>query len=778
MNKKQYALMDWEAIESIIYADCAHPFEVLGVNEIKKEKLLQCFFPEAESVNVLLISKGHKTCIEMEKVDDTGFFALFVSSKVFDKYEFEVKYEGRDAITVKDPYAFFPSFDEKKAASFIKGTNYSAADLFGAAVKTINGEKGILFTVYAPEAKRVSVVGEFNSWDGRRHIMEKNDRTGVFSLFIPGYESLEYKYEIQCKGAVTLKSDPYAKLQNGDMSYVSKNEYKWNDEEYRKALNGTDRGKRFRNIYELDLSAVSEKGILTDDVIEKTVERIVKMKYDSVHLLPFAPLDCDKSDRYHFIGMFAQSTEFGSPDAVKRFVDACHKSNLPVMFDFCISYFSADENSLSSFDGTGMFEHSDLRRGFIPALKGYSFRFSNPVVESFLFSALTYMLDEYHFDGLCVPDMAALLYLDFGKKNGQYIKNEEGGNTNTEGILFVKKMNAFLDKKYPNCVRMASLNAVWSKVTGRDSLGFDFVTNAGFKDNLYSYLQFGTGYRREYYDLLVKDLQYANNEDFVISLSAKDNSVDGLSFISSLAGDREQKFANARLGLAYRVFYPGRKETFMGIDEGSENPYKPATFDASVKEDDLMRKEFSTYIAELNDFYAKSFISEPDENSSCMTYINAYDSDRNVVVFERKGKKAEDFCLVFMNFSANDYDGYTAGTSLDGKYKEIFNSDSASYGGKGTVNSALISTDESEYDGRKFSLKVKLPALSLVAFGRRPFTEAEIAKIKEKKRKEIEKFVEKRTKEINAIRDRKIAEANKTADAEIKELKKLLKKDR
>lgn len=774
MNRKQYSLMNWEQIESIIYADCAHPGDVLGLITVGNEKLLQCIFPEAEYVKACLNNKGKKKIVEMEKVDDAGFFALFVTKNVFESYEFIVKYEGLEEKILKDPYAYKVSVKESDIKAFTKGTCLNAKDVFGSHKAEYDNCPGIEFVLYAPEADRVSVVGDFNSWDGRKNIMEKDEKTGVFTHFIPGINRISYKYEITAKGKTSVKADPFALIHDNSVSVFDETEYRWNDASFINTFRKDNTGKMFTNVCEIDLGQfVGLKG-LTKETMKSIVGNIVSYGFDSVKILPFAAMDSSKESRYHFLGLYSVSEEFGNPNVIKEFVDICHEANLPVMFNYCISFFSPDESGLSCFDGICRFEHSDFRRGFIPSLNGFCYRFSNHEVVSFLLSALNYFMTEYHFDGYCVPDMEAMLYLDYGKKNGQFVRNEEGGNTNTEAVEFIKKMNAFATKKFPYAAKMAGLSAVWNDVTGKgnNSLGFDFVTNSGLKNNIVSYLQFDPRFRSEYYELLTSDAEYAFNEKFILPLSSADDSKDGCSFVNSLSGDEDTKYKNAVLGLAYRMFYPGRKETFYNVVFDTMNAYSPLN---KVKDFDKKADKCSYFldnVKNITEFTKKNMFLGDSKVKDSLKFINAYDYEKNVCVLTRTGQKKDEFLLILANFSENSYEKFVCGVPFAGKYRKVFSTDSIE------CTSSLISTEEREYDSCKNALTADLPAMSVEAYVYRPFTEKELKAIEDKKRKEIEKFVEKRKKEIISERDLKIENAKKEADRLLKDLEKMLKNNK
>ncbi len=773
MNKKQYALMNWEQIESICYADCANPFSILGLHTKKKEIILQAFFPEAEKVSVVLNTMdGKKKKIEMEKVDESGFFAVFLTKEKFSSYSYTVDYVNTQCKDILDPYAYPVSFDDKTAASMKRGTNEELMLHLGSHPTKIGNTEGVVFHVYAPNANCVSLLADFNQFKEGAHLMEKNESTGVFSLFIPGAkEGLKYRYAVRGKGAKSVeKTDPFSLYEEVNASVVTKNPSFGKSAKKVKIDNPS-------HFYEVDLfSLLDDKAKTCTDLLPVLIKHCKEYHYHGIHLLNIFEPVATAEDRFHVKGLFAASATLGGPEALGEFIKAFHDEGLFVSFQFPVAFFSSDPAGLHFFDGESLFESSDERVMFSPAFGGYCFDFSKGFVVSYLLSAALYLVNTYHFDGILIPDLAALLYLDYGKNDGEWIPNEYGGNLNLAAVRFIKKLNTKLSKKFPNLYKIASSDGVLSQVTtksGKDSLLFDAVLNTGFENGLVSYLQNDPFFRSEHYYDFTKILEYAFSEEFILPLSHISSSKDFVSLKNRMPGILEDKQNNVILANAFLSVFPGKKWNFMGTDNFCEEAYFANPYALALKEAKGQEKAISC-IKDLFALYHDKTIYHPvNEGKESFEMIKCDDPADNVVIYRRKEGDVSEF--IIFNFSNHEMDKYSFGLPEEGKIKEIFTTDDEKYARAGFVNKNAVSTKEIPMDGFKQSVTVKIPAMGMQIFSYRPFTEKEKAEIEKKKYMEKVRYVEKKKKEIEAERDRLIDEAKKEAERKIKEVEKILK---
>ncbi len=775
MNKKQYQLMEWEKIEAITYADCEHPFEILGLHTVEKERFIQAYYPAAEKVVLNLFKAGTKTSVDMECVDDNGFYCLFVTDYDFDEYSYDVYFEDGEEKDLLDPYAYVPEIDRAEIARVLDGTSLNAEGVLGSKFTKVAGKDGVLFSVYAPNANRVSLVGNFNNWIATANLMEKDSETGVFYLFVPGLkEGQIYQYNISVKGGeCNYKADPFAFLLKGNDSVLC-NLQVGKENTSRKDLKKEETDFGALNIYEADISAALTKDSTKKD-IKAFVTYIKKLKFNCVKLLPFAGMDETKRDRFHALSLFATDYEIGI-NTVTEFINECHKSDLTVVMDLNISFFSTLKNGMGRFDGTALFEHADARIGYQPSYDGFMYQLAGGLSRSYIYSAVKFYIDVYHIDGFAFSNLAPLMYLDYGRS--EYILNEFGGNINLEAVDFIKGLNAYLDENYPDIIKIAEMSAVFENITGspENSLGFDYALNTGFSGEMIEYGRMNPFFKGINYGQLFKHISYAFNENFILPFSYVDAMSDGVSFVSRMCGTREEQFKQAKAFYALRCFYPGKQLTFMNVAAGIEKAY---SFDSKFDyfdEGDALRQGFVKCVADINDFYlSNAILKETDSNPSSLCFVNAYDNKNTIVIFERLGKKENELLLVVANFSANSFEEYRLGAKKPGKYKEIINTDSAVYAGSGISNVKEVVTNEDEYDGRSQSIDICIPPMSVLAFEYIPFTKAEIAAIEERKRKEQIKLLKEKIKEIEDERDKAIALANEIADSKLCELNSQLK---
>ncbi|MBR3040786.1 MAG: alpha amylase C-terminal domain-containing protein [Lachnospiraceae bacterium] len=780
MNKKQYALMNWEQIESIVYADCANPSTVLGLHTRKKEVILQAYFPESTKVFANLYNEATKKTkkVEMELVDESGFYAAFLTKETFTSYTYTVEYANTQKCDIADPYAFHVNVDEKAVASMKRGTNERLSEVFGSKVTEMNKIPGVLFTVYAPGAEKVSILADFNGFKEGCHLMEKNESTGVFALFVPGVkEGCEYRYSIKGKGPKSFeKADPFALCQNKENSVVVKTPA---SNAKKKASKSGVSAKNPMHLYEVDLfSLMDEKTSSVMDLLPVLVKHCKDYSYTGVHLMGFYENAPASNDRMHILGIYGVSKALGGNEVFASFIEGLHEAGLFVSFDFPIAYFAGDSIGLHFFDGEALFESAEERVMYKPTFGGFAFDFSNGFVSSYLLSAALSLIDTYHFDGIRIPDLSALLYLDYGKRDGEWLPNEYGGNLNLAGVRFLKKLNNKLIKSYPNVYKMASSDGVLENVTvksGKDSLLFDAVLNTGFENSLISFLQNDPFYRNEHYYAFSELIRYAFCEEFILPLSYKAASKDFVSMLMRMPGTIEDKVDNVILANAFLTVFPGKKLSFMGTDNFCEEAYQASNYATSMKESRHLLNKLNC-VKDIFALYNEKYILHPEnENASNFTLIKADDPMDSVLIYKRSSADEKETEYVIFNFSNHAMEKYSFGLPKEGKIKEIFTTDDPKYRENGVINKNAIATKEIPMDGFNQSVTVKIPSMGMQIFSYRPFTEKELDEIARKKYMEKVRYVERKKKEIEEEKDRIIAAAVKDAEKKIKELEKILK---
>lgn len=771
MTKKQYAKMDWEAIESIVYSDNAHPYEVLTPQKSGKDTLIQTFLPFADKAEVILDGK-EKTAIEMELVDEEGFFAVFVPGTGKKSYCYKITTKDGETVTVKNPYDFAPVIPKDSFENFVNGSCTDAYRVLGAHTMTLEGEAGVNFAVWAPNALRVSVIGEWNHWDGRVHPMQKLDEYGIFTLFIPDVKAGDvYRFELKVKGnEILLKDDPYAKAFNAD-GYAVVTEsvaFDWKDQDYKK-LEGKKLMSQPVQVCQVSLAEIvneaskGKKKLST--IVKEAVSKFASFGYTHVELEPVMMSSKAKTCAYQTLFYYAVDTACQSGELVKEFVNECHKAGLSVLMDWSVAYFAKDSNGLEWFDGSNLYEHADKRMGYQPIFDANVFRYQCPEVKSFLMSNAYYWLKKYHFDGICFNDLASVLYLDYGRN--EWVANAYGGKENLEFIDFIKELNKQIKADFPGCVTIGNIDAVWADASEKhkNSLGFDFVWNNGFKKDLISYVQTEPSQRAGRLLTMLSGLDYAYNENYILPLSA-DVVQDGM--IKEFPGIVEDNYAAIRAAYAYTMLYPGKKLFCTDV--------KALVEPASKKE---KRSEFAvgfdSFTTEMNKLYAdEKLLYGFDDKEGSLQWIDHKASVANVVTFIRKSGKKNEMLYVVANFSNTEYDELKLIAPCGGKYSEIISTDNEKFGGKGICNAKTIATEEAPYDESINVLTVKAAPMSVSVYAYKPFTAKELADIAEHKRQLRIAYVKAERAKIEKRRDEMIAEAIKDAESRIKELEKLL----
>ncbi len=582
-------MMDWAGIEELVYSEASDPHRLLGAHETEHGVLVQVFIPTAEKVQVNWGGKQY----EMELADEAGFFAVLIPEKKISAYTLTVTYDNATVQEIRDPYVYGQQIPEEKLKEFAAGVCYDIYETLGAHAKTIDGVEGVLFAVWAPCAMRVSVVGDFNLWDGRRHQMQKLGDSGVFELFIPGLgKGTIYKYEVKTRsGDAMLKADPYGtytEMRPNNASVVwDVNGYDWSDKIWMENREKTQGKDKPMSIYEVHLGSWIRKPLEEDEdgdpvagsefynyreLAVRLAEYVREMGYTHVELLPVMEHPLDASWGYQVTGYYAPTSRYGTPEDFQYFMDYMHEHGIGVILDWVPAHFPKDLVGLACFDGTHVYEHADPRQGEHPHWGTLIYNYGRPQVSNFLIANALYWAEKFHADGIRMDAVASMLYLDYGKQDGEWVPNIYGGNENLEAVEFLKHLNSIFKKKHPGAVLIAEESTAWPQVTGdvkEGSLGFDYKWNMGWMNDFLGYMQYDPYFRCHHYGELTFSMLYAYSEDFVLVFS-HDEVVHGKgSMAGKMPGETlEAKYSNLRAAYGYMMTHPGKKLLFMGQDFG------------------------------------------------------------------------------------------------------------------------------------------------------------------------------------------------------------------
>lgn len=750
MEKILYDLMDWAGIEEVVYSEASDPGRLLGEHVIKEGLLIQAFLPNAAKVSV----KIGEESFPMEMADENGFFAVLLEDRLeLVPYHFLVTYEDGDSEEIVDPYSyqFYTAFTEEEVKKFGAGIYYDSYQKFGAHPTVEAGISGVHFAVWAPDAMRVSVVGDFNFWDGRRHQMKKRGPSGIYEIFIPGLKpGTIYKYEIKTKaGDPMLKADPYAnfsELRPNTASVIwDMTDYQWNDGEWiEKRKAAKDRLKDSpMSIYEVHLGSWMQKPVAQDEngddingsqfynyreIAEKLAAYVKEMGYTHVELLPVMEHPLDESWGYQVTGYYAPTSRFGTPDDFKAFMDYMHKEGIGVILDWVPAHFPRDAHGLAAFDGTCLYEHKDPRQGSHPHWGTLIYNYGRPQVSNFLISNALYWAKEFHADGIRMDAVASMLYLDYGKNAGEWIANMYGGNENLEAVEFLKHLNSIFARDTEGAVLIAEESTAWPKVSGDENdggLGFDFKWNMGWMNDFLDYMQCDPYFRHDHYGELTFSMLYAYSEKFVLVFS-HDEVVHGKgSMAGKMPGDtQEKKFANLRTAYGFMMGHPGKKLLFMGQDFGQMDEWnEKESLEWGLLKYDI-HSQMKDYVKALNHLYrTQPALYKMDYEPEGFEWINCTYNDENIVIFERKTDKPEETLLFVCNFVPVEHEKFRLGVPFAGKYKEILNSDAKQFGGSGMVNPRVKMSKKEEWDARENSIVINLAPMSVAVFSCTPYEE-------------------------------------------------------
>ena len=723
-------LLSKEEMEAVINGDHGNVFAVLGIHKDKgsKEVFIRTYHPNTRSIE--LLKKDGTSLGQMTKLDERGFYQINLGAIENFPYKFRIENDNGTIYEQEDAYRFSSILGDIDVYLLAEGNHLEMYKKLGAHVAEMDGVKGVSFAVWAPNAKRVSVVGNFNNWDGRVYAMRKHPSCGVWDIFIPGLDEGEiYKYEIKTQeDYILVKSDPLAfwsEVRPKTASVVyDLNHYHWEDEnwmKYREEYNAFDKPM---SIYEVHLGSWKRKGfngtefLTYRELADNLVPYVVNMGFTHVEFLPLAehPLDC--SWGYQVIGMFSPTSRFGTPDDFRYMIDKFHQAGIAVIMDWVPAHFPKDGHGLVEFDGTHLYEHADPRKGEHLDWGTKIYNYGRTEVCNFLCASALYWLKEYHIDGLRVDAVASMLYLDYSRKSGEWIPNIYGGNENIEAIAFLRKMNELVYGQCKGAVTCAEESTAWpmvSRPTSMGGLGFGYKWNMGWMNDTLRYISHEPIHRKYHHGLLTFGLLYAFNENFILPIS-HDEVVHGKgSMLGKMPGDEWQKFANLRAYYGFMWTHPGKKLLFMGCEFGQDWEWNA---EESLRWHLLqypMYKGMQNCVRDLNLMYkGNAPLYEVDFDYHGFEWIEHSDCDDSVISYIRRGHNPDDYLIVVCNFTPVVRHNFRVGVNEACRYQEIFNSDDKNYWGSGVKNEGLIEVQGQGWNMKPFSIEIVLPPLSTI----------------------------------------------------------------
>lgn len=714
MNKKLYKLMNWPKIEAVEYLEESNPFEILAPKQVGTSTLFQMFYPGAVKVDLLISSSKENKVFPMEEADEMGFFACLVPGKIPSDYEYEISLKDK-SVRMKDAYSYSGyEFTDKEIKKLNAGNSSMAYKLLGAHFTTVNKVKGVKFSLWAPNAVSVSVLGSFNDYTSGVHQMKINEDCGVYELFIPDVSAEDdYVYEVRVNGGYSFKKlDPYATLINEKKTCGFENaEYIFTDDKYIKEQRGAFSSDEPLSVYKINLCDDELKNALKKT--DEFCEYVASMGYTHVELCPVTEKSANDETGYQTLSYYAVDSSIGTGIELKAFINKLHENGVGVVLDWTPAYFAFDDLGMKDFDGTALYEHLDPRKGVHPFLGTRIFNYARPQVSDFLISNLMYWINEYHVDGFLFDSLSSMIYLDYGRGDGEWIANLYGGNENLEALEFIKKAVTAV-KKYDNKLMLiAREDSAYQNVTAAISdngLGFDYKLNEGLSSDYSDYISYDPYFRAHHHSELTFSMVYQYTEKYI-------SEIDLSSLYDIVPGNDTEKLNNIKLTLGYIFAHPGKKLIVKGADSVWTNK----------------NKVLNELIKDLNKLYKKNpALYKLDGADEGFSWINCIDNEKCMLSFLRKTSNENDTMLVVCNF-ANIEQTFNVGTPYAGKYKEVLNTDSKNYGGLNKVNARTLSVSEVGADALPYNIKVKMAPLAVAIFKYTPFTEKEKYVIQKRK---------------------------------------------
>jgi 1,4-alpha-glucan branching enzyme len=705
-------------IARLVRGEHHEPHRVLGPHPQDGQVVIRAWRPDATAVTALVGAER----VELDQVHPAGLFEGAVERSGVPAYQLEVSYAS-GSYTLDDPYRFLPTVGQLDLHLFGEGKHERLWGKLGAHEQVVDGVAGTGFAVWAPNARAVRVVGDFNRWDGRLHPMRSLGASGVWELFVPGVGTgTHYKYElITAAGDLVLKADPMAlatEAPPATASVVYTSQYQWDDQAWMAARPKRQTVSAPISVYEVHLGSW-RKGLSYRELADQLPEYVAEMGFTHVELMPVAEHPYSASWGYQVTGYYAPTARFGTPDDFRYLVDRLHQRGIGVIMDWVPAHFPKDAWALARFDGTALYEHADPRRGEHPDWGSLVFNLGRNEVRNFLIANALYWLGEFHIDGLRVDAVASMLYLDYSRNQGEWLPNRFGGNEDLDAVDFLRSVNIVVYGEHPGAVTVAEESTAWpavSKPVYVGGLGFGFKWNMGWMHDTLEYIAKDPIYRRFHHHQLTFSLMYAFSENFVLPIS-HDEVVHGKrSLTGKMPGDQWRRFANVRAYLAYMWAHPGKQLLFMGCELAQEWEWSEERSIDWEGLADPYRRGVQDLVRDLNRVYRhRPSLWERDSEPSGFSWIDANDSDDNVLSFIRWSASDEPLVCI-CNFSPVVQEGYRVGVPAPGRWREVLNTDAATYGGSNVGNLGEIDAEQIAWDGQPASATVTVPPLATVWF--------------------------------------------------------------
>ncbi len=721
-------------LESLVQVRHRSPHTLLGMHPLGDGSgvVVRAYVPEAVSVEIEPVHEKQKPRIRLKRIHESGLFeGVSKEARHVYAYDLVVKDAGGQINRRRDPYSFLPTLGEQDLYLFGKGDERKIFDKLGAQLRTIDGVAGTSFAVWAPNAQRVSVIGSFNHWNGRCHLMRCLGASGVWEIFIPGIgEGSLYKFELHdANGNVVVKTDPFGflfELPPKQAAVVWNNQkHQWNDGDWMTARRQHDPLRRPMSIYEVHLGSWLKKSAHESysyrELAPRLVEYVRRLGFTHVEFLPVAEHAYYPSWGYQVTGFYAPTSRFGTPDDFQFLVDALHQGGIGVIVDWVPAHFPRDEWALARFDGTALFEHADPRQGAHQDWGTLIFNFGRHEVNNFLVANALFWCDRFHIDGLRVDAVASMLYLDYSRKEGEWIPNRYGGRENIEAVEFLKKFNHTVHTECPGVITIAEESTAWPQVTRPPylgGLGFTLKWNMGWMHDTLGYFKREPVHRRYHQNDLTFAMLYHFHENFILPLS-HDEVVHGKgSLRTRMPGDDWQGFANLRALLAYQWLFPGKKLLFMGGELGQRAEWNEnSQLDWPLLESGPFHRGTQRFVEDLNRLYQREpALWETDYDYEGFFWVDCSNAEQSVLSFVRQSRCGQSRVLVVMNLTPMPREKYRIGLPCGGHWSEVLNSDAEIYAGSNVGNLGGVTADDYQVHGQPFSAELTLPPLSVVAF--------------------------------------------------------------
>ena len=721
-----FALSHYD-IEALSQSRHGDPFSVLGPHRYQDKTVIRAFLPGASSVHLVSAAASEPVAMAFREP------GLFEAESPSPDYQLLIDWNGVMQTTA-DPYRFAPQLAELDLYLFAEGRHFDLPTRFGANPIEVDGVSGTLFAVWAPNAAAVSVVGDFNSWDARRHPMRFRLEAGIWELFLPDVPpGVVYKYAITARDGSKLpwKADPLARVaehppRTGSV-VAPAFDFSWSDDAWMRSRAGRQTPQSAISIYEVHVSSwlrLEENALGSwDEAIERLIPYVKAMGFTHVELMPVAEHPFGGSWGYQPLALFAPTSRLGAPESFAKFVDACHAAELGVLVDWVPAHFPSDIHGMARFDGTALYEHEDPREGFHQDWNTLIYNVGRTEVRNFLIASAFWWIRTYHVDGLRVDAVASMLYRDYSRESGEWVPNIYGGRENLETVAFLRELNALIAERCEGAIMIAEESTAWPGITAPISdggLGFHFKWNLGWMHDTLEFFERDPLYRRHHMRDITFGLVYGFSEKFVLSLS-HDEVVHGKgSMLQKMPGDEWQRFANLRLCLAMMFMHPGKKLLFMGIEFGAEKEWNVDVPFPWPHPYDRNRSGLTRLVSDLNALYREHpALHELDNEPNGFNWIVESDTEATVFAFRRLSRTAGEDIVVVANMTPVPRHGYRVGVPEPGHWRELLNSDSERYEGSNVGNGGGVDTQAISQHSHPNSLELTLPPLGLLVFRKR-----------------------------------------------------------